>query len=74
MKKSSMIKTSLFLFGAGAITLAAGYSGNILIQADVASLGTNATRVLSIAIAIGAGLVFVSALMFIWAGTIKKQQ
>lgn len=73
MKRKSFFTSALWMFGIGALMLSLGYGGNIVVQADVLELGSQATKTLTVAIAVGAGLIFISALMFIWAGTARKK-
>jgi hypothetical protein len=71
MKKMKVIKSAVGVFIVGLIATVFGFFGNIFAEADLINAGSGASKVMGVAVAIGAGLIFISALMFILTGAFK---
>lgn len=74
MKKFKWIKSSIGVFVVGVVITAYGLFTNIFAEADLITPGGGAAKTMGIAIAIGAGLIFISAMMFIFTGTFKHKE
>ena len=73
MKKLKLIKSAIGFFVIGLLFTVFGFFENIFAEADLIQAGSDAARIMGIAIGVGAGLIFISALMFIFSGAIGKK-
>lgn len=74
MKKFRIVKSAIGVFVVGLLVTVFGFFGNIFAEADLIQAGSGAVKTMTVAIAIGAGLIFISALMFIFSGAVGKKE